>query len=109
MAAPTNGLVRHLLLARIREGTSPDVYEAAMAAFREMAHKVEGVVGFEYGANNSPEGQNHGLTHVVLMTFASPEARDAYLPHAEHLKFADWIGQQDIIEEMLVFDYHPLS
>jgi hypothetical protein len=90
------GLVRHILMFRLREGTA-ELFLSVVAAFREMARKVEGVIGFEYGTNNSAEGQNRGLTHVVTLTFASVEARDAYLPHPEHRKFADWVGQMNIV------------
>ncbi len=80
-----------------------------MAAFREMAGKIEGVVSFEYGTNNSPEGLNRGLTHVVTLAFASVQARDNYLPHPEHRKFADWMNQLRMVEEILVIDYIPHS
>jgi hypothetical protein len=101
------GRVRHVLLARLREGTSAERFLTVAAAFREMAGKIEGIVGFEYGTNNSSEGQNRGLTHVIVLTFASVEARDAYLPHPAHRQFGEWMGQIDIIEEILVFDYTP--
>lgn len=102
------GLVRHILLVRLREGISAELFLTAVAAFREMAGKIEGIVGFEYGTNNSAEGHNRGLTYVVTLTFASVEARDAYLPHPEHRKFVDWVGQLDMIDEILVFDYIPM-
>jgi hypothetical protein len=108
-ASMENTRVRHILMTRLREGTSPERFLAVAEAFREMAGKIEGIVGFEYGLNNSAEGKNHGLTHIITLTFASAEARDAYLPHPQHLQFAHWVGQQDMIEELLVFDYTPLS
>jgi Stress responsive A/B Barrel Domain len=100
-------IVRHVLLLRLRLDTTVDQFLAVMAAFREMAGNIEGIVGFEHGTNNSPEGLNRGLTHVVTLTFASAQARDAYLPHPEHCKFADWVGQLGLIEEVLAFDYSP--
>jgi hypothetical protein len=103
------GLVRHILMVRLREGTPAELFLTVVAAFREMAGKIEGIIGFEYGTNNSAEGQNRGLTHVFTLTFANVQARDDYLPHPEHRKFADWAGQLDLIEEILVFDYTPLG
>ena len=47
------------------------------------------------------------MTHVVMFTFASAEARDAYLLHPEHLKAAARIGELGIIEDLLVIDYIP--
>jgi hypothetical protein len=103
------GVVRHVLMFRLREGTPAEQFLSVVAAFREMARKVEGIIGLEYGTNNSLEGQNRGLTHVVTLTFANVQARDDYLPHPEHRKFADWAGHLDLIEEILVFDYTPLA
>jgi hypothetical protein len=104
-----SGIVRHLLLARIREGTPPEALQAAMAGFRDIARKVEGVLAFEHGANNSPEGANRGFNYVVSLTFANPRARDAYLPHAEHIKLVHQIGALGMVEDMLAFDYTPLD
>jgi hypothetical protein len=47
------------------------------------------------------------MTHVISLTFVSPEARDAYLPHPEHVKFARWLGELGIIENLIVVDYTP--
>ena len=102
-------IVRHVLVSRFRAGTSEALIEAFFTNFRDMVRKIEGVVSFEYGVNNSTEGMNRGLTHVVTLTFASVSARDAYLPHAEHRKFVEWIGQMNLIEELLVVDYIPQS
>ncbi len=111
MGEPSNetGLVRHVLLARLRAGTPPEGFQTVAAGFREMAGKIEGIVGVEFGVNNSAEGLNHGLTHIVTLTFANAEARDAYLPHPVHHQFAKWLGQMELIEELLVFDYTPLG
>ena len=100
-----NGIVRHILLARYKDNTSDETLQSFFNAFREMTRKIEGVVGFEYGANNSSEGMNRGLTHVMMVNFDSVQARDAYLPHPEHQKFVAWLTQADILEELLVVDY----
>jgi hypothetical protein len=104
-----NGLVRHILLARIREGTSPDALDAVMAGFRQLPKRIEGVLAFEHGVNNSPEAANRGFTYIVSLTFASRQARNTYLPHPEHLKLVQLVGELGIVEEMLVFDYTPLE
>ena len=108
-AGVESGRVRHILMVRLRESTPAEQFLTVVAAFREMAGKIEGIIGFEYGTNNSAEGQNRGLTHVVMLTLASVEARAAYLLHREHRQFVDWVGPLDLIEEILVFDYTPLG
>ena len=100
-------IVRHVLIARIRAGTTEAHMQSFTTAFRELASKIEGIVSFEYGENNSPEGLNRGMTHVITLTFANAQARDAYLPHPEHRAFAHWVTQLGIIDELLVIDYIP--
>jgi len=78
-----------------------------VAAFRELASKIDGIVSFEFGANNSSERLDHGMTHVIMLTFANAQARDAYLPHPEHVKFAEQFTQMGILDELLVIDYSP--
>ena len=77
------------------------------AALRELAVTIDGIISFEYGANNSPEGKNRDMTHVVMFTFANAEARDAYLVHPDHLKAAARIGELGVIDDLLVIDYIP--
>jgi hypothetical protein len=101
--------VRHILLGRFRPGTSDESIEAVFTAFRDTCRKIEGIVSFEYGTNNSPEGRNHGMTHVITLTFAGAQERDAYLVHAEHRKHAAWLGTLGIVEDLLVIDYIPRS
>jgi hypothetical protein len=103
--AMENSNVRHVLVIRFREDATEAQLQTFFTKFRDMAGKVEGVTGFEYGANNSREGMDRGLTHVVMVTFANLQARDAYLPHPEHRKFVEWLGQVKLIEELLVVDY----
>ena len=73
--------VVHVVLLRLREETD------VITLFRELAslrHRIPGLLSFSGGENNSPEGISRGFTHAFSMTFESPEARDAYLPHPEH-------------------------
>ena len=102
-----NSSVRHVLLLRLHPDASDDQISVMMAALRELAVTIEGILSFEFGANNSPEGKNRGMTHVVMFTFASAEARDAYLVHPDHLKAVARVGELGIIEDLLVIDYMP--
>ena len=102
-----NQIVRHVLLVRFQDGAAEDQLRGVFTGLREMLHKIDGVIGFEHGSNNSPEGLNRGLTHIIVITFSSAQARDAYLPHPEHLNFAERIGRESIIRVLLVLDYIP--
>ncbi len=100
-------IVRHILVLKFVPGMAAGQFDEVIHTFRELTHKIEGIVGFEYGANNSPEGIDQGMTHVITLTFADIAARDAYLPHPEHVRFASWLGGLKIIESLLVVDYIP--
>jgi uncharacterized protein (DUF1330 family) len=102
-----NDIVRHVLVCRFGAGTTDEQYKTFFAAFRDLTTKIGGITGFEYGANNSPENLNRSMTHMIMLTFSSAQARDAYLVHPEHRKFAAWFTQLGIVEELLVIDYTP--
>jgi len=39
------------------------------------------------------------------MTFKNAEARDKYLPHPQHSKFGELLGELEILDEVFVVDY----
>jgi hypothetical protein len=100
-------IVRHVLLGSFKDGASELQIQNFFQIFRQMSSKIDGVISFEYGVNNSSEGMTRGFTHVVMITFINAQARDAYLPHPEHQKFGEWLGQSNIVKELLVIDYIP--
>ena len=101
--------VKHIVIFKYKEKATPAQIEEVTQAFKALKGKIPGIVSFEYGVNNSPEGLNRGMTHVFLLTFANVQARDAYLPHPEHRRLAEWASQLNIIEDLLVIDYIPQS
>jgi len=105
----TNNTVRHIVAWRFGDGTTEAQIEQFTHAFRSLTTTIPGIIGFEHGANNSPESLNRGLTHVYLLTFESVAARDAYLPHPEHKRFGQTIGDMGIVAEVFVMDYTPQS
>jgi hypothetical protein len=98
-----NKPVRHVLVLRFKPGITAGQIGIFADHFREITTKIPGILGFEFGANNSPEALNRGMTHVALVTFESAQARDAYLPHPEHRRFV--AADTWIIDEILVIDY----
>jgi hypothetical protein len=102
-----NSPVRHVILLRLHQDARDEQISVLTSALRELAVKIEGIVSFEYGTNNSHEGLSRDMTHVVMFTFASAEARDAYLLHPEHRAATARITQLGIIEELLVIDFTP--
>ena len=106
-SADAEDAVRHVVVFKYTEDASDAEIQKITDAFRALKDKIPGIVSFEYGVNNSPEGLNQGFTHVYVVTFENEAARDAYLPHPEHQKFVDMLTGSGIFEEAFVVDYVP--
>lgn len=80
--------------------------DAAEAVVRPLVvdfpQTIPDVVSVVEGRSTSPEGKEEGFDYALVVTFASPEARDAYLPHPAHRPVADAIGSH--AERVVVFD-----
>jgi hypothetical protein len=99
--------VRHVVVFKYKEGTSEAQIQRVTEAFRDLQDRIPGIIAFEHGVNDSPEGRDLGFTHVYLMTFADASARDSYLPHPEHREFGQLLGGMDVLEDVFVVDYRP--
>ncbi len=99
--------VRHVVIFKYKQGASPEKIQQVTNAFRALKTKIPGILSFEQGINNSPEGKNLGFTHVYLVTFVDQKARDAYLPHPEHKKFGQLLSSLGVLEDVFVVDYLP--
>ena len=102
-----NDQVRHVVIFKYKPEAMEAQIRQVTEVFRALKDKVPGILSFEDGVNNSPEGKNLGFTHVYLLTFEDVKARDAYLPHPEHQKFGALLGQLGILEDVFVVDYMP--
>ncbi|MBM4154072.1 MAG: Dabb family protein [Lentisphaerae bacterium] len=100
--APAKRL-RHVVLFKFKDGAAEADIRAVENAFRGLAVKIDLIREFEWGTNNSPEGLSQGFTHCFFVTFATAEARDAYLPHPDHKAFVDVL--KPVLDKVLVVDY----
>ena len=99
--------LRHIVIFKYKPHATDAQIRQVTDAFRALQHSIPGIRAFEHGVNNSPEGKNLGFTHAYLLTFDSPAARDAYLPHPEHVQFGALLGQLDVLDDVFVVDYVP--
>ena len=95
--------LRHVVLFGFRDGTSEAEIAEIARRFAGLAGAVPGITGFEWGADNSPEGKAAGHSHCFVLTFDSEAARDAYLPHPKHTEFVAFASAW--IARALVVDY----
>ncbi len=95
--------LRHLVLFRFKDASTPADVARIVAAFRDLPAKIEEIADFEWGTDVSPEGKAQGFTHCFLLTFATAADRDAYLPHPAHKEFVALIGPH--LDKVCVVDY----
>ncbi len=97
--------LRHIVVFKYKPEASQQDIDKVTNTLRSLKDKIPGILRFEYGINNSPEGLDQGFTHVYQFTFVDAAARDHYLPHPEHAKFGQLLGELDILESVFVVDY----
>ena len=105
----TEEQMRHLVIFKFKPTATDDQINQVTKALGELENKIPGILSFEHGVNNSPENKNNGFTHVYSFTFEDAEARDFYLPHPEHQKFGEMVGEMGVVEDVFVVDYVPQS
>ncbi|MES2792981.1 MAG: Dabb family protein [Planctomycetota bacterium] len=96
--------VRHYGVFQFKpEITAVDI-ERCFAEMHGMVGKIPGLLDMEHGPYDSAEGLNDGFTHGFIMSFDSPQSRDAYLPHPEHERVKAIVIP--CLERVLVFDFN---
>jgi hypothetical protein len=88
---------------QFKEGITPAQIETCFAELVGMVGKIPGLLEIEHGPYESDEGLNEDFSHGFIMTFDSPESRDAYLPHPEHERVKDIVVP--CLERVVVFDF----
>jgi len=97
--------LRHLVLFRFKPTATAQEVAGLIEQFGRLPREIPGILGFEHGLDNSPEGLAKGFTHAFLVTFENAAARDAYLPHPAHKAFVERVGPS--LDDVLVIDYAP--
>ena len=100
-------MIRHLVLIKVKEQASQEEINGVFDILGELKNRIPGILRFNAGANNSPEGLAKGYTHVFIMDFSDSAARDAYLPHPEHKAVQGPLMEilADEEDTVLVFDF----
>jgi hypothetical protein len=94
---------KHIAILRFKSHVASAQAEGIMAELRELRKVIPQIKDFSGGTNNSPEGLAKNLTHGFVMSFNSPEDRDAYLVHPEHEKIKE--KALPLVEDIVIFDF----
>ncbi|WP_394332153.1 Dabb family protein [Anditalea andensis] len=98
-----DSLLRHVVLFKFKDSSSEADIKEIVDAFRALPDQIDGITGFEWGTNVSPEGLGDGFTHCFFVTFRDERSRDEYLPHPDHKTFGEILGPH--LDKVLVVDY----
>ncbi len=96
-------MVRHFGVFKFEPAISEEQIEECFRTMKDMVAEIPGLLAMEHGSYNSSEGLNSDFTHGFIMTFDSPESRDAYLPHPVHEKVKELVVPR--LEKVIVFDF----
>tara|TARA_Y100001970_G_scaffold97207_1_gene122420 strand:- start:12187 stop:12528 length:342 start_codon:yes stop_codon:yes gene_type:complete len=97
-------MTRHFGMFQFKEAITNQEIEECFSTMQAMVGKIPGLLKMEHGAYDSSEGFNDGYTHGFIMTFDSPESREAYLPHPVHEKVKNLVIPK--LERVVVFDFN---
>lgn len=100
---PEGKVLRHAVFFSFKEESSDEEVQGVVDAFRALPSKIEEIIDFEWGVNDSPEGLDDGFTHCFILTFADDAGRKAYLPHDAHAAFGDVLRPH--MKDVFVIDY----
>ncbi|QEF96810.1 Stress responsive A/B Barrel Domain protein [Stieleria maiorica] len=98
-----SGMLRHAVFFSFKDSSSEEDIQGVVDAFAELPSKIDSIIDFQYGVNNSPEGLDDGFTHCFLLTFADDAGRQEYLPHPAHKAFGDVLRPH--MKDVFVLDY----
>jgi len=96
-------VLRHTVFFAFKEEASESDIQKVVDAFRALPSKIDSIIDFEWGVNNSPEKLNDGFTHCFVVTFPHEGGRDQYLPHEAHKEFVAILKPH--LENVFVIDY----
>lgn len=96
-------MVRHYGVFKFNPAISEEQIAECFHTMQGMVNNIPGLLAMEYGPYNSSEGLNEDFTHGFIMTFDSPESRDAYLPHPLHEQVKNLVVPR--LEKVMVFDF----
>ena len=96
-------MVRHYGIFKFNPTISEEQIAECFQTMKAMVEAIPGLLAMEYGPYNGNEGLNGDFTQGFIMTFDSPESRDAYLPHPLHMQVKALVVPR--LEKVLVFDF----
>lgn len=87
--------ISHVVLVSWTSGEQIHAEELVRPSVRGLVGTIPGVLAVVEGHSTSPEGLEDGYQDGLIVTFATPEARDGYLTTRSPLgRRGDWRGRR---------------
>jgi hypothetical protein len=99
-------MILHCVFVRFKSALQQADKQALYDAIVALKDVIPGILDVKYGPNTSPEGLNGGFLDGFIVTFESPETRDAYLVHPDHVAVGERIvaSADGGLSGLMVFD-----
>lgn len=99
-------MILHSVFVRFKAALQQADKQALYDAIVALKDVTPGILDVKFGQNVSPEGLNGGFLDGFVVTFESPEARDAYLVHPDHMVVGERIvaAADGGLSGLIVFD-----
>lgn len=98
-----DSVLRHVVIFKFKPEATKQQITTIEKAFSALPFKINEIMDYEWGLNNSPEGLSKGFTHCFFVTFKNEEDRAIYLPHPDHKAFISLLSP--VLEDVFVLDY----
>ena len=92
----------HVVLVSWRDGAAEEAEKVVRPLVADFGQTIPDVLDVVEGHSSSPEGLEDGFDYMLVVTFASPEARDVYLDHPNHQPVSAAIRSN--ADRVVVFD-----
>ncbi|MCL7997252.1 Dabb family protein [Brucella sp. 21LCYQ03] len=104
-------MLRHIVLIRFRSDVDDAEIQGVLDGVTALRETIGGILSVSTGANVSPESLEKGFRHGFVIDFKDEAARDAYLPHPDHVIVGTKLVElaESGLEGILVFDYNCRS
>ncbi len=100
-------MIQHVVLFKLKPEATEEQITHMDQSLAALCHSIEGLLFYSGGPNNSPENLDKGYNFGFVMAFTDIAARDRYLPHPEHERVKQIIGEllHEVEDNVLVYDY----
>ncbi len=99
-------MIRHIVLIRFKEGTSPSLIDDIFKDLEAIKNKLSGVISITSGRSESPEKIERGYMHGFVVDFKDWAALEAYQQHPDHKRVGARLVENAVggLDGILVFD-----